>query len=683
MEKLKVNKYLSESEDLKSLIKKNNLIYLIAGCGLGKSYLTNNYLMKEYKTITINFLNSVNISAYKDTYVSGNDGKVNYYKGDKSIAINVAQIGNIKLDTLLLNIDLVVIDEVHNHHLVDYRGDSTGEELEKFIIKCKLLGVKVLIITGTPMLGKHLDIENIGFLKVEVSKEVYDESDNYYFPFLSGFAPNNCGKYIANRVNEGKQILLLTNLYTERIESTLREYNISYCKVFSDDKENNGSATNYILNKHLLPDDCDVVICTAVLSEGVDLNEYAEKAEHKGERNVDIEIITFAEDIKTPQQAIQLAGRLRNQPKNLTIGIKYRKDNRIIEPTIRKGFSKTIKSKTIKDGDISKGLLSTLDNWVSYLERYANKGHVKVTLNEYNEKSIKSYSEKIDINLEEIYNNVLMDIKKVDKHYRELEKPFTTYYKVKKGEVDKVEIKEVEGKDYKVIYANNNIVNIKNLLKAMNYGLDFTKLGRDRENAIFRAMNTAWYFSIALNSDKALKEDYFNGLINFSSAVFKEKITKLLGDNLTYTKDGIDIKPTSKVLCKYIYNPISILENFPRTIWHLMLADNPEYLYKISNPFANKVNLIDDIDINDVFIDEYDKFIAKIGLVNKKADISIKRSKGGKATKTITLINDSIGFSMVFNSSKDCDNYVVASLGFTKREKERLRNSEVKGYKRA
>jgi hypothetical protein len=58
---MKIKKYLAEIKDeLLSLIDQNKGLYIIAGCGCGKSYFVKEVLMKRYIVLNVNFLNIAN-----------------------------------------------------------------------------------------------------------------------------------------------------------------------------------------------------------------------------------------------------------------------------------------------------------------------------------------------------------------------------------------------------------------------------------------------------------------------------------------------------------------------------------------------------------------------------------------------------------------------------------------------
>ena len=68
--KIDVKNYITEIEnEIIEEINKSNGVYLISGCGTGKTHFVKNILCKKKKTLVINFLNVVNEQSYKDIYI--------------------------------------------------------------------------------------------------------------------------------------------------------------------------------------------------------------------------------------------------------------------------------------------------------------------------------------------------------------------------------------------------------------------------------------------------------------------------------------------------------------------------------------------------------------------------------------------------------------------------------------
>ena len=210
METLKVNNYLSEiQEEIIEKLESTNGIFLCAGCGLGKSYLIREVLMKRYKCLNVNFLNILNNQNFQDTYEEGKKSVLEY-KGTESKTINVANIQFISAECLN-NLELLIVDEIHNTHFhATFRrccGDSLVEQLQRF----KEAGVKILVVSGTPIGGISLG-KRLGLTSIKVEKKNIEEKDKYIFTFREGLNCLNVADFALNLENQGKTVLIITDL---------------------------------------------------------------------------------------------------------------------------------------------------------------------------------------------------------------------------------------------------------------------------------------------------------------------------------------------------------------------------------------------------------------------------------------------------------------------------------------
>lgn len=306
MTKLNVKKYLGESEELVSFIGENQLTYLIAGCGMGKSYFTKEVLMKKYRVLNVNFLNTVNLQNFEETYVEG-PSEAAKLDGMKSATINVQNLCKIS-DSAISNFDILIIDEIQKMYQDTSYRSCCGSDLVSNISRFTKFGKKVLVMTGTP-------VENVGyfatFSKVVVEKEFISDEDKYSFVFMGSTTKNNVYDLVASRKKKGEYVVILANSGRDKLKLGLERKGFKVGMVESDEKKAPSTATKYIIENQVLPDDVDVIIATTVLQEGINLNDLS--VDNK------ITFITFIEDIQTPHQAIQFAGRARKQGKRLIL----------------------------------------------------------------------------------------------------------------------------------------------------------------------------------------------------------------------------------------------------------------------------------------------------------------------------------------------------------------------------
>lgn len=657
--KIDVKNYITEIEnEIIEEINKSNGVYLISGCGTGKTHFVKNILCKKKNTLVINFLNVVNEQSYKDIYIDGRN--VRYYNGEKSKAINVQQIENkifTDNDEVLKKIEIVVIDEIQLQHLSCNFRPICGLRLKEFIDKCIKLGIKILLITGTPI--APLD-EVFGLSKIKVTKTDLEEKDKYTFTLMKGLCPSNCIGFVKRLIEEGKTVILKTDKYTKRVETLAKKENLRTARIYSDaNKVDVETPTKYIIKNQVLPDEYDLFITTKVLVEGVNLLE---------DNDREVVIVSFVDDIESPMSAIQLASRLRKQHKNLILG--YTKEEDFDLTKTYSGYNSILKDPIFTDREKYLARFTNKDVWKSYIENCVPSEIIESETIEKKEKI--EDDDKLPISLNELTATLIGKLREIDKEWMCKEKPFSKYFRVRSTDKDIVEIAE-SGEGYYYLYVPSSKGLVKSLLRLMNSKIiDVTKLDDDEIIDIIEVENTYFTLADSTKNNDAILKDYAKGI---KGDCFSTMLAEALKTNVRAIKGGEDVPLTKRMENKHIFSHLIILENFPETI---------KRLAKLNNPFTDSSEPIEDI-----FKKERLNYLNSLStksknLINTKENAGKIGGKiGGKATKSITLINNSLGFSMTFSSSKDCDSYVVAKLGFTKREKERLRNSEVKGYRRA
>ena len=363
MKEINVSDYLSEADtEIKNLMNEDNLIYIIASCSCGKSYWIKNYLMNEYKVLNVNFLNVLNLQNFKDSFVEGKSG-AERLDGSISATINIQNLQYVEA-----MYDVLVIDEIQKVFDVNFR--NCIKFIPEIIKKYKEAGKKVIILTGTPLLGLNL-FDELGFSTIRVNKENLTKKDKYFITFVKGLNKSNVCRVIQSRVNtEG--FIVIANQRRDNLCKNFSRNGITYDCIKSDDKLVEGTRLNKLVNgtveddtiKYTILDedgDTKVFLSTSVMVEGVNVNDT--------ER---IEVITWLDEINTPMNIIQAAGRMRSQSKRIFIG--YNDESDFNYSTIR--MVREISDDTDLLDSIESALASefnTAEDWENYLNEYTPK----------------------------------------------------------------------------------------------------------------------------------------------------------------------------------------------------------------------------------------------------------------------------------------------------------------------
>lgn len=654
----RIKKYLSEiAEDLEKLLNNEQGLYLISGCGTGKTYYISEYLAKRKNTLVVNFLNVVNRQSYSDIYIEGTSTR--YIDGTRSSAINVQQHSSIK-DEVLKKFDLVVIDEIQLQYISsDFRCSVVGEPLKDFILKCINLGVKVLLITGTPI----APVDTIyGLAKVKIIKTELTNIDKYTITFAKGLSYRNCIKKIQRFINEGYKVVVKTDLHSKEIEKLAKERNIRTARLYADAyKVNIDTPTKYVVDHQCLPDEYDLFITTKVMVEGVNFNN---------DEDDKVIVITFVDDIESPMSAMQLASRLRKQHKNLILG--YNSDEDFYISKKRIGYSSTLKDEIFLERERILSLFNNICLWKNYFNNAGSCNFIDEVFNESAEDI--EVNNELPLKLSELAGMLNDKIRKINKNWRTLEKPFTQYFRLRSSEDENINITDSgEGYYYLSVPAKKGV--IKSLLRTMNKKLVDVSDMTDEEIEDFNQVeNTCFILTESLKDDasnESLLIDYVRGI---EGELFKDKVEQVLKEKVTSVVGGKIVELTKKDENKHIYSHLSIMENYKDSI--IRIGDLTRFK---CNPFSQNYETV-----LDTFRRERKDFLIKLDQLKKSlsAKRKVSGSIGGKTTKTITLVNDSIGFKMTFNSSKNCDTYVRETLKFSDSNMKRLRKEEVNGYKR-
>ena len=237
MKQIKVNRFLDESNELKEIIRDNQSVYIIGGCGIGKSYFVREYLMKTYITLNVNFLNVLNLQNFVDSYIDRN--AIINSKGKESISINVKNLQYIS-DEALGNIDLVVVDEIQELWLSsNYRGE-TGDSLMNQLIRAKGKGCRIVVISGTPIGGVSI-VEKLNLEVVEVIKTQIEDKDTYNYIFLQGLTKLNIGEFAKQQIEQDYTIVIKSDKDRKEIKQRLTQSGIDFEDIQSSDKLVSGS----------------------------------------------------------------------------------------------------------------------------------------------------------------------------------------------------------------------------------------------------------------------------------------------------------------------------------------------------------------------------------------------------------------------------------------------------------
>lgn len=623
MEKFNVDNFLGESTELISFIDENQLTYLMAGCGLGKSYFTKNVLMKKYRVLNVNFLNTVNLQNFSGTYEEGPKNAGNY-DGKRNLTINVENLKHIS-DEAIKEIDILVVDEIQKMYQdISYRS-SCGSSLEYNIERFIKAGKKVLVMTGTPISGiKFLD----KFNKVVVKKNIINDSSRYIFIFKKGLTYFNISEYACDLAKkEGKvPVLLINKTWRFKIKSRLEELGLQVGMLESDEKKLDGSATKYIMteingNYYLPTNDYDVFISTSVLQEGINLNNVAEE----------LVFITLVEEIKTPHQLIQFAGRARDQRKIAVVG--FRSENEFNINYLH-SYYENLGAVCLNDAanieyeSVISNEFNEFDDWKNYISEFTIS---KIKINEYEKREIRFNNSENSTNWTKI-----IEIIKKNKERKIVAKKL----------VDNVEdgFKLVEREENKVWLFTDNSVKCRQLIKAIENGLVINGT-KDLDSYLLQINTVLNMVKMVENSGNLLYRRVFEKV--FDGTIEDDEFNDLFKSlfNIKFMENGkpVDYKLVKENrlnhdLKKKISKPYEVFTAFPLTSKILIAkyADDGFYTFK------NNINLGADLSYNpeEMFTLELEDYSGKTrkGVYKGKA----KGKAVGKALNDkFELISDS------------------------------------------
>ena len=294
-------KYVSDVFDIDEQIKKyGNKIMLIAGVGSGKSTWVKDVLAKKGPVL---FVTSRRAKVDEDTANSTFSSfySENIWGPNEEILITNAKLANIiqnayldsdgAVDAFLNRYDYIVVDEVHSM-ATDSTFARSAFDIFSFIEYAAEKGHNVIVMTGTPEPVQYYFEENGWHI------EDYRKICNYVHPKAVKYVKNE-GKMeiIKQALEKGQKVIYFVNntatiVYTmkdmlrNRIGDILRVAVIvsdtkkddvnqavrDECPMY--DKEVSEAAYTNIVKNQMLPDECDMLISTSRLKEGVDiLNE--------------------------------------------------------------------------------------------------------------------------------------------------------------------------------------------------------------------------------------------------------------------------------------------------------------------------------------------------------------------------------------------------------------------------
>ena len=622
-----MNDFRSEKEEeILEILDDDKAVMMVAGCGCGKSYFVGNVLMKRYNTLNVNYLNVLNMQNFSDSYIPTRR-EVENFKGDRSITINIQQLEHID-DKALDKLELIVIDEIQNNWFSATYRRCVGDQTLVYLRKLREKGKKILIMTGTPLLGtflaKELDIETIKITKINLT-----EKDKYEFSFIQGLNFSNLTEEVLYQTRQGKTVIIMSNLHRKEIRKRLNEAKILFRDIQSSDKVIEDTATAFMIKEQKLPEDVDVFLSTCLLCGGVNLTE--EK------KDKEVVYLTFLEDIGTPHELIQLVGRSRNQSKVAIIGYRDEADfNKNYTHTLYTNQKEhLLKSETVREMEQLLGdNLNSGKDWFQYLRKFSN---AKIYLEEEDE-------EAAPINkIETEKTNWSLFCKKVKESREDFSTSFSNYYRVKAETGNNLEIiKNPSGGNSKFIYVDN-IMKAKRILKALDLGFPVENYNEAQINRLLDIIYICKAFVyLSENGDnEALRKDILRNSFSLYSETFREPLAELF--KVTRYKNGREEEIKDWRKSARVALPFYILQNYRETTVALIRKLSLAYLYRYSLELGgfeiDGSKFLDIPKIMTAFINNFekeDKIVANEIEKKKEAEIKAKvagGSKGGKATK--------------------------------------------------
>lgn len=159
------SKYVSDVIDLFVETNSNSNLQFIAKCGMGKTFAIKKELMKNNNVLVVNFLNSLNISGYRDFYKRGIKSAESI-TGDESVAINVANLEYVP-KVAIDKFNYVVIDEIQKFFQDDDYREIYSHNIK--LINQLVKENKLILLTGTPW-----NFDKMGKFKSLLINKSYD-----------------------------------------------------------------------------------------------------------------------------------------------------------------------------------------------------------------------------------------------------------------------------------------------------------------------------------------------------------------------------------------------------------------------------------------------------------------------------------------------------------------------------
>lgn len=294
-------KYVTDLFDIDEQIKKyGNKIMLIAGVGSGKSTWVKDVLAKKGSVL---FVTSRRAKVDEDTANSTFSSfySENIWSPNEAILITNAKLANIiqnayldsdgAVDDFLNRYDYIVVDEVHSM-ATDSTFARSAFDIFSFIEYAAEKGHNVIVMTGTP------DPVRYYFEKNGWHIEDYRKICNYVHPKAVKYVKDeNKLRIIKSALKKGQKVIYFVN-NTATIAFTMRDMLrkqigdiLRVAVIVSDTKKDNVNqfikdecpmydkevsevVYSNIVKNQMLPNECDMLISTSRLKEGVDiLNE--------------------------------------------------------------------------------------------------------------------------------------------------------------------------------------------------------------------------------------------------------------------------------------------------------------------------------------------------------------------------------------------------------------------------
>ena len=618
METLKVNNYLSEiQEEIIEKLESTNGIFLCAGCGLGKSYLIREVLMKRYKCLNVNFLNILNNQNFQDTYEEGKKSVLEY-KGTESKTINVANLQFVTTECLN-NLELLIVDEIHNTHFhATFRrccGDSLVEQLQRF----KEAGVKILVVSGTPIGGISLG-KRLGLTSIKVEKKNIEEKDKYIFTFREGLNCLNVADFALNLENQGKTVLIITDLNRKQIRRGLIKAGAEFGEIQSDDRSREGTVTKYLIDNQRLPERYNIFLSTGVLNGGVNILDTSEERE--------IVYVTFIRDIENPMNLIQLAGRSRNQSKVVECGYSNEEDFNInfIHTLYDNRTNDIYKSTSVQELETLLGNnINKLSDWVGYIKCFCQS--VEIFKDSFDTHTEKAETEETDW---QDFIKVVMANKKSQSI------SFYDYFKVKCETNNHLQIIDSpRNSSIKWIYTLN-VRKARNILRLLDLGFSIEDISNEK---LTRLLNVVYIARTFLNLTETgydgLKQDVIDNKLDLSLGAVRDSFSDIF--KISRYVNGKEETLADWHKSSRVSLPIYVFQNYKNTVSALVRRLSTNDISKMMKTMKEYT----------VYFEWEDKVVEEAIEKKKEAGkeaLSKGGSKGGsksKRNKKIKVINDS------------------------------------------